>query len=91
VVSLKYEEDFPKLCSSLLISFIAEDDSYIKLAHFSVKEYLLIREFEDIQLEVDSSFRFSTDMAHTTITLRYLDCILNESDPGRSVAFYYYG
>ncbi|KAH6680743.1 hypothetical protein B0J14DRAFT_696095 [Halenospora varia] len=64
-VSFRFAEDVLKVCSSLLITFIDEDtEKFVKLAHFSVKEYLVIRASEDNAL---LQYRFSSRLAHATI------------------------
>jgi hypothetical protein len=66
VVSVQFTEDVLELCTSLLITLIDEKvNQTIKLAHFSVKEYLILTIQE---LELSLWYRFKNELAQAIIS-----------------------
>lgn len=67
-VRLPHPEFVLRICTSILVTLIHENtDTVIKLAHFSVKEYL-VSETEKGHIHGDSfNYQFSSNLAHATI------------------------
>ncbi|KAH6714697.1 hypothetical protein BKA61DRAFT_446302, partial [Leptodontidium sp. MPI-SDFR-AT-0119] len=69
-----------RICTSFLVTIIDDETSQtIKLAHFSVKEYLILRKVEKEGL---CQYLFSSQLAHHTVAKMTLDYML---DTNRSV------
>lgn len=76
-VDLPHPEFVLKICTSMLVTLIHEQtDVFIKLAHFSVKEYLVTR-YEGNGDEDSHSYRFSSELAHATIGSATISYILD--------------
>jgi hypothetical protein len=80
-VSLPRPEFALRICTSILVTLIDENiERFVKLAHFSVREYLL----SEVQiLKKDkgvSQYRFSNELAHATVAERAVEYILGTND-----------
>ncbi|KAK5062936.1 hypothetical protein LTR84_005012 [Exophiala bonariae] len=75
-VELPHPEFVLKICTSMLVTLIHEQtDTFIKLAHFSVKEYLVAQWGDEIH-EESPGYRFSSELAHATIGTATVSYIL---------------
>ncbi|KAK6005165.1 hypothetical protein QM012_007944 [Aureobasidium pullulans] len=73
VVSFPFIEDVLRICTSVLITVIdGNTRDTIKLAHFTVKEFLIVREGADEGLHW---YRFTTRLAHQSITDQAIECV----------------
>jgi hypothetical protein len=80
-VSLPRPEFALRICTSMLVTFIHEDtDKIVKLAHFSVKEYLVLKEPAVENDNGASWYRFSNELAHATLAERTTEYLLNTND-----------
>jgi hypothetical protein len=62
-----------RVCTSMLVTLVHEDtDEVIKLAHFSIKEYLILQQ----EIENDSGFRFTDESAQATLADTTIKCLL---------------
>lgn len=76
VVSFPFVDEVLKMCKSILITVIDQEaGSTIKLAHFSVKEFLIR---ENALHKTAEWYRFTTNLAHRFITARLLDCLFDD-------------
>src|SRR5271168_772581 len=75
-VSLRRPECALRICTSMLVTLIHEDtDKVIKLTHFSVKEYLVLKKPTVEDDKGGPRYRFSNELAHATVakeTVKYL-------------------
>ena len=85
-VSIPHPEFVLRICPSMLVTFNHEHtDKVIKLAHFSVKEYLVLekhKESKESEDEGEFGYQFSNELAHATIgeaTISYLLTTNNDS------------
>lgn len=87
IVSFPFVEDVLRICTSVLVTVINGDTrDTIKLAHFTVKEFLIIREGPEEGLHW---YRFTTRVAHQSITAQTLDCAF-DSIPAESRSLCWY-
>jgi len=78
---LPHPEFVLRICTSILITLIHEDrDTVIKLAHFSVKEYLVSDAQKDHLDETSFSYHFSSNLAHSTICNTSISYLLGTND-----------
>ncbi|THW78656.1 hypothetical protein D6D17_10051 [Aureobasidium pullulans] len=78
VVSFPFVDDVLKICTSLLVTVIDGDThETIKLAHFTVKEFLIVQQIYDESLYW---YKFTAQLAHRCITEQALECLF-ESPP----------
>lgn len=75
-VGLPHPEFVLRICTSMLVTLIHEHtDTVIKLAHFSVKEYLVMETQKGNTNEESFGYQFSSELAHATIgnsTISYI-------------------
>jgi hypothetical protein len=74
-VSLQFPERVLKICTTSLIT-IGVSDKLLRLAHFSVKEFLLLSN------TTGNSFwaQFSADFAHLLLAENTIDCIIIQAE-----------
>lgn len=78
VVAFPFVEDVLKICTSVLVTVIDGDTTEtIKLAHFTVKEFLIICHVQD---EIMHWYNFTVGLAHRCITEQAVDCLFGTSD-----------
>ncbi|TIA05588.1 hypothetical protein D6C81_10451 [Aureobasidium pullulans] len=71
-------QDVLRTCSSVLVTIIDGDtQDTIKLAHFTVKEFLIRRLHHD---ESHHWYRFTSQLAHCYIAKQTLECLFGPSD-----------
>jgi hypothetical protein len=73
IVAFPFVEDVLRICTSVLITVIDGDfRETIKLAHFTVKEFLIIREGFEVGLHW---YRFSAQLANRCVTTQTIDAV----------------
>jgi hypothetical protein len=73
VIAFPFVEDVLRICTSVLITVIDGDTrETIKLAHFTVKEFLIIREGSEVGL---SWYRFSAPLANRCVTAQVVESV----------------
>ncbi|THW47260.1 hypothetical protein D6D21_03486 [Aureobasidium pullulans] len=77
VVSFPFVDDVLRICTSLLVTVI-DDDTHetIKLAHFTVKEFLIVQQAYD---ETFYWYKFTAQLAHCCISEQIIPCIFPSS------------
>lgn len=86
VVSFPFASDVLELCTSLLVTLIDEEvNQTIKLAHFSVKEYLILTTQEQ---ELSLLYRLKNELAQAVISEMAVTYLLDPNElirPGEKV------
>ncbi|CAG8982681.1 hypothetical protein HYALB_00000960 [Hymenoscyphus albidus] len=78
VASIKFPSEVLVVCTSLLVTIIDEKtDKTIKLAHFSVKEYLILKSEESKGL---SQYRFQSEQAQAFISKTAVEYFLHSGN-----------
>ncbi|THZ69088.1 hypothetical protein D6C85_07011 [Aureobasidium pullulans] len=78
IVAYQGIQDVLRICTSVLVTVIDGDaQDTIKLAHFTVKEFLIGRLHDD---ESPHWYRFTSQLAHCYIAKQTLDCLFRPSD-----------
>jgi hypothetical protein len=73
VIAFPFVEDVLRICTSVLITVIDGDTrETIKLAHFTVKEFLIVQESFEVGLHW---YQFSAQLANCCITAQALDSV----------------
>lgn len=87
-MSFPFVNDVLKMCKSILVTVIdGEAGETIKLAHFSVKEFLILQESSNKSAQW---YKFTTNLAHRYITARLLDCLFDDAKSPHSLALHEY-
>ncbi|KAI3058977.1 hypothetical protein CBS147352_987 [Aspergillus niger] len=73
VVSFRFPEDVVTTCTTSLVTVSISDDT-VRLAHFSVKEFLVRNEVEG------HWYQFSVMSGHEAIANRTIDCLLENTE-----------
>ncbi|KAB8212095.1 hypothetical protein BDV34DRAFT_219309 [Aspergillus parasiticus] len=73
-VSLRSPDRIVKICTTSLI--LVSEDGRIRLAHFSVKEYLVVSE----GVENYDRFRFSEAKGHHDLAIKTIDLLLSQNE-----------
>ncbi|PYH73951.1 uncharacterized protein BO88DRAFT_484802 [Aspergillus vadensis CBS 113365] len=73
VVSFRFPEDVVTTCTTSLVT-VSMSDNTVRLAHFSVKEFLVRNE------AMAHWFQFSVISGHDAITNRSVDCLLESTE-----------
>jgi hypothetical protein len=80
VIAFPFVEDVLRICTSVLITVIDGDTrETIKLAHFTVKEFLIVQESPDAGLHW---YRFSAQLANCCVTAQALDSVFGRPPAG---------
>ncbi|KAH8757966.1 hypothetical protein F5883DRAFT_619843 [Diaporthe sp. PMI_573] len=86
VVGYRAPEFVNRVCTSLLVtSIIKNTDDIITLAHFSVKEFLIVRLHEEAS---SRWYQFSSELAHREIALTALEALLEPEGQWRLILHY---
>lgn len=87
VVSFPFAYEVSKICTSLLVT-VKDGDKWetIKLAHFTVKEFLIVQQTYD---EGPYWYKFTTQLAHCCITEQLIHCIFSSPKPFTNVLLEY--
>lgn len=88
VVEFPFADDVLKLCKSILITVIDDEaGDTVKLAHYSVKEFLVL---QNEQQKGTQWYRFTASLAHHYITTKLLDCLFDDPRSPYSLILYDY-
>ncbi|KAH8197326.1 hypothetical protein TruAng_008492 [Truncatella angustata] len=85
VVGFRSSDYVLDICSTLLVTVIDEDTTQIiKLAHFSVKEFLIVKLHENST----HWFHFSSELANNAVAVAALQALLNTKDESQPIVRY---
>lgn len=88
VLAFPFTDDVLKLCKSILITVIDDDaGDTIKLAHYSVKEFLVL---QNEQQKGTQWYKLTASLAHRYITTKLLDCLFDDPGSPYSLVLYDY-
>jgi hypothetical protein len=78
VVGFNSADDVLRICKSIMVTVMDNGKGYIiRLAHYSVKEFLLVRH---VQQRNQYWYQFTMDTAHYQITNKILECVFEKTN-----------